>query len=601
MADQIELSYKNGSWTDISELCSEFVVEDYGINKVASAAIKLHSNYANFAGLLASHHKDFRVLIKPYGASAWYRIFYGNIWEPSGTTELSNAAKMTMILDCRSFEQRLADDTVTWDYYALQAAMSPNTLWTYKDVIDDVLLVPDSGYTTGVGLTVAAGGNMALPVDRAATFDRQTLLDAIRTIADRIGYDGYFELGALDAKKLYLYPYGTGGSVATLAHPFLQPPKWSAGSLDDVINHVLVTGGTDIGVPSDGDKFTEMGVNKYSPRIWTIGFESGGGTTSLGDVPNTNFHKVERDYGTNDYCIRGTVITTGFSMYLELNPAANAASGVTEFDCLNRFTKLHFHAIPFGINPVGLGLCGVQVKLIDASGNRIRQWQLIDGAFKALTNGKVYYYEFPVGVQCKIMEYWDAVNFYAGGPSWNYDDPAFTTFDWEHVVKVRFCIVPYSAPAGSKEWGVEIDGLQFEGGQAIDPFADYADLYNPPVKDAASIAAYGVHMQHLNDSQISSFEQAQNEGNRVLANLKNPIATLELKKTASLTSVKPSNLVTVTIAQLGITAETWRVIGEKYDWNSHRKTVHQTHILTKQTSPLPPVWSITPELRSLVK
>lgn len=598
MADQIELSYKNGSWTDISELCAEFTVEDYGISKVPSATITLHSDYANLTGLLASHHKDFRVLIKPYGASSWYRIFYGNIWEPSASPDLSNTMKMKMTLDCRNFAQRLADDTITWDYYALQSAMSPSMLWSYKSVIDDLLLVPDSGYNTGITLDIAAGGNMAAAIDRATTFDRQTLLDAIRTIADYTGYDGYFELGVADALKLFLYPYGTGGSVATLAHPFLLPPKYSNGSLDDVINYVLVTGGTDVGIPFDGDRLTEMAVAKYSPAIWSTHVATG--SAAILDALNSlYFEKSECDYGTNDWCVKGSVITNESTMYLELQPNLNPATNITYFDCKNRFTAFHFHVtstFTFGLIAIKL-----LVKLIDSSGNIIDRWAS-ENVGANLSPTKVYYVEFPVGENLRIIQYQsDPDMHYAGGPYWFYDSAAITTFDWEHVEKIRFEVTPTTGATINKEWNVEIDGFQFVGGQAIDPFAEYADLYDPPVKNADSIAAYGVHLQHLNDSQISSFEQAQNEGARVLANLKSPIATLELMKPASLTAVRPSNLVTVNIAQLGISSETWRIIGEKYQWNSHRKTVHQTHILTRQTSPLPPIWADTPELRSLVK
>jgi hypothetical protein len=601
MADSIELSYYHGgAWTDISELCQEFTVEDYGISKVPSATVKLHSDYTNLLALLASHHYDFRILIKPYGAGTWNRIFYGNIWEPRASPELSNAVKMTVDLDCRSFAQRLADDTVTWDYYALQSAMSPDTLWRYRDVIDDFLLVPDSGYDTGITLVAVNSGNIVLPIDSAATFDRQTLLDALRNICDRIGYDGYFDIDVPATPRLFLYPYGTGGSVATLTHPFLVPPKWSGGSLDDVVNYVLVTGGTDIGIPNDGDKFTEMAYGKYSPKIWTIHTSSGTGT--LSDVINSDFNKPEKTYGTNSYCIKGTATMSGppYYMYIELNPSANAASGTTYFDCKNRLVSFHFHYVGLGISPAGSRLDFLQVSLIDSAGNRIMKYATPATSRSTLFDKEVYYFEAgadkPLGTE-RIRSSWEA---YSDIISWFYDDPSFTTFDWEHIVAIRFGTRPADV-SGTATWGLEIDGFQFVGGLTIDPFAEYADTFNPPVKDATSIATYGVHIGHVNDSQISSFEQAQNEGNRILSNLKNPIATLELKQPALLTAVKPSNLVTVTIPQLAISAEHWRVIGEKYEWNSHRKTVHQTHILTKQTNPLPPIWAMTPELRSLVK
>jgi hypothetical protein len=47
MTDQIEISYKNGDWTDISGLCTDFTVEDYGILRVPNATVRLHSDYTN--------------------------------------------------------------------------------------------------------------------------------------------------------------------------------------------------------------------------------------------------------------------------------------------------------------------------------------------------------------------------------------------------------------------------------------------------------------------------------------------------------------------------------------------------------------------------
>jgi hypothetical protein len=125
--------------------------------------------------------------------------------------------------------------------------------------------------------------------------------------------------------------------------------------------------------------------------------------------------------------------------------------------------------------------------------------------------------------------------------------------------------------------------------------------FNPPVFDPESIDKYGVHLLHLQDTLINSFEYAQREGERVLANLKNPIPQLEITIPAHTTIIHPSDLVTITIPQYNISAEEWRVMKVRYEWNSERKTVHQTLPLTQKTSPLPPIWSQMPELLPLLK
>jgi hypothetical protein len=600
MVDQIEISYKNGSWTDISGLCTEFTVEDSGILKVPTATIALHSDYTNLLALLTAYHKDIRILIKPYDAGSPYRIFYGNIWEiPQAVPELSNAVKLSAILECRGFAQRLADDTITWDYYALQAANSPHPYVTYAEtddtigMIDDMLFTPDSGYDTGIVLDVPSGGAIHDVVDRSATFDRQSLLDAVRGVCDRIGYDGYFELTG-DVKTIFLRPFGTGSSVVTLTHPFLSC-KWDSGSLDDVVNYVLVHGGVDEGLPI-ADKYTEFGVTKFTPPIWTAACV--GATPVLTDEDNTIFTQtiegVAHQYGANYKCIKVIVDKTDPDLWLTLRPNLNPESDLTVFDCKNRLRSLTFAMVP--ICPPWAGVPTsffVTVHLIDLMGNRIWYKHGLNNGL-SVRGDIVYQANIPVGPQEKIK--------YARETSWLdwFCEDTATTFDWANVYMVQIEIKG-SLPMISGVWGFYLDNFRFIGGISIDPFAEYADILDPPVKDVASINACGVHLLHAQDTLITTFEQAQNEGNRILANLKKPIKTLELKQPAKLTAIKPCNLVTVTIPQLNINAEEWRVIGLKYNWNSRRKTVHQTFSLTSKLDPLPPIWSSQPELRSAVR
>lgn len=583
--DLVQIQYFDGAnWIDITGLATDFKVDDYGITKVPTAAVNLHSDYTNLSALLSAHYKYFRILIKPFGASDFYRIFYGNIWNGPSTPELSNTVKMSMTLDCRSLLHRLTTDTISWDYYKLQSATLPLKAWSYQDIIDNMLLIPDSGYNTGIITNIPDGGNMDLAIDRSATFDRQTLLEAIRTICDRTGYDGYLELN-VNQPTLYLNPFGEGSSVATLTHPFLDC-KYDNGNLDDIINYILVKGGTDVGVPADGDRLTEKAVTKYSPPIWSIHVATG--TSSLIDALNIDFDETEANYGVNDYCVKGTVNSSAVDMYLELNPFANSETGITYFDCKNRLSVLDFFAVPL------LKTAALYVYLIDDTGKTIRWWHQ-PTAFGYLTTNQVYKLSIPVGPQEKVHDYGETY-----GNIWISQTSGSTTFNWDKVQKIRFLTSPLEQ-GSTRQWGLEIDGLQFVGGKEIDPFADYADIDNPPVKDGTSIAKYGVHIQHLNDTLISSFEQAQNEGDRVLTNVKNPIPTLDITIPALLSVVRPSNIVTVTVNQLGLSAQRMRVLQISYDWNARRQCVHQSLKLTAETNPLPPIWAVQPELKSFVK
>lgn len=598
MTDLFELSYYDtglSQWVNVADYVTDFTVEEMGIQRASALRYTVHGNYSAFDALLNGHHKQMRALIKPEGAIDYYRVFYGWIWEPKADLETGSSTKITLPLDCRSITQRLADDTVTVDYYSMQAASSPKTVITYADtdtsmgVIDDFLLTPDSGFDTGFLLDAPSGGNIHNAVDRTCNFDRQTLLDAIRVICDRCGYDGWTDID-VEQKKLYLRPFGYGSSVATLTQPFLAC-SWSRGSLDDIVNYVLVHGGTDEGTPSDGDRWTEYGYTKYTSTPWSATISSG--TIVVSDVDNTNFVKNGVDYGVNDKAIRAEATTVNnisieFKLDLDLTKTNELKA-----DCLERCTELSFFFYPFTNDTQStFQHLTLTIGLVDNSANEIRyKCEGINGVWFdpaqlqkiRISLGKTN----AIGTRKDFLQKW----YYEVG----------STFDWKNVVKVRFIVTNQRFNSGTV-WGCEIDGLQFLGGFPIDPFAEYAGTYNLYQYNQTSIDTYGVHVLHHQDTVISSFEHAAKEGERVLTNLKDPIAKLEIKIPALITRILPSNLVTVTIPQLGINAETWRVIPPvRYEWNANRKTIHQTLTLTKSTTPLPPLWSEQPELRSFVK
>jgi hypothetical protein len=743
-----EISYYNGSWINISPYVKQFTVEDSGIQKVPTATVMLRSAYSNLTALLTSHHYPLRVLIAPDLVN-YYRIFYGDIWHPQDADLTTGSTdRMSLTLDARGITQRLADDEISWDYWADQAAAYPTTLWTYLSMLTDMLLQPDSGYDTGIAVDYAAGA-ITSAVDRAATFKGQTILDALRAVCDKIGYDGWTELN-VNTPTIYLRPFGGTSSIATLTQPFLKC-RWNAGSLDDIVNYVTVKGGTDAGMPIT-DRFTEQAVSKYMPPIWSIGVTDVNGNpvagnTTLTDADNATFLTSKLGAGTK--CIRGTVQSVnGFIIYLELYPNNNGGSGIGYFDCKNRLQTLAFDIMHIGINPSSVACKKLDILLTDAAGHQIRYWWMCERSVM-MQNGTCYHVEIPVGDATSTMRLYGAED---RGFKWGFTYNG-TDFDWSTVAKIRLESTINSADnLITKEWGLSIDNMQFIGGYEIDPFAEYAEqlsplqaalLYyaqtatwvpelidindpdtndvtlppcqtsvlgdafyfgmakaftkilltvsqagiysgitlqwqywngkawtaltaiqdgtngfktagtnwiafdqpanwqryllggmnyywiravvtafippasisqlplgqqgwietglHPPIFDPASIAAYGVHYQNLNDTSITSFEVAQREGWRVLNNLKTPIPTLEITVPALYSVVRPSNIVTVFVTQLGIIGQEWRTIKTRYDWNAQNKRVFQTLTLTGKTSPLPPIWAQQPELRVITK
>jgi hypothetical protein len=463
-----EISYYDGAWINITPYVKQWTVDDAGIQKVPTLTALLRSSYSNLSALLTSHHKPIRVLIAP-DLTNYYRIFYGNIWHPhDGEPVTGTVDHLQLALDARGVAQRLADDEVSYDYWGEQAGAYPTTLWTYLTMLRDILLQPDSGYDTGIAVDYGAGA-ITNAVDSSATFKSQTILDAVRAICDRIGYDGYTELN-VNTPTLYLRPFGSTASVASLVQPFTKS-NFDAGSLDDVINYVTVKGGTDIGMPI-GDRFTELAISKYSPAIWSVHIYNGTGNTTLNDYTNAQFTDVK--LGAGSWSVKGRVQTVdSFAMYLELDPTLNAGSGVYNFDCQDRLTWLTFDVMHIVSSPAGAACKFFFVYLTDGSGNRIRYWWRCANSY-LLQPSTPYHVEIPVGPQAQTK-----IGLFRStdtGGTWIYDDAGFTTFDWSDVVKIRFhSVINTMDSIATKDWGLVIDNLQFLGGYEIDPFASYAE------------------------------------------------------------------------------------------------------------------------------
>jgi hypothetical protein len=579
----LEIAYYDGSWIDITGVTRTVRVEDFGISKVPSATVVVHSDYATLATLRAAQYKQIRVLLDST------RVFLGRIWEINGTCEPATTSKQSLTLDCRHLAQRLADDTITTDYYALASATSPDIVWSYETMMNDFLTTPDSGYDTGFEINTPTGGNIDNSIDSSCVFERQSLLDGLRTVCDKIGYDGWFEYNdATSTPTVYIKPFAYDPSVATFTHPFKGEPSWSTGSLDDVFNYILVHGGNDSGIPADADRWTERAYAKYSPKIWSGGATSG--SYGIADVLNTLFTYGGTDYGTNDYCVRIECpdITTNSKLWLILNPSANTGSGATTIDCKNRITSIN------------LSLCGLFLGSSSIPVTFKFWFYLTDNSDRQIEyfywNHPLYEEQpaqisLPVGTNQTIY----ASNEY--GDRWAGNQ----AFDWEHVKKLKIhCTIGAGVVSGNLIWGFDVDGLQFVGGQPIDPFARYAPTYNPPVKDDASINTYGVHPLHLQDTALDSFEIAQKEGQRVLANLKSPVPTFTFTVPFT-TIVRPSNVITVTCLQFGLNSTQMRALKGQYDWNSKNKRVFQTISCTSKLNSLPPLWTSQQELRPLVK
>ena len=584
----LEIAYYDGTWIDITGVTRNLRVEDFGISKVPNATITVHSDYSTLANLRTAQYKQIRVIIDGT------RVFLGRIWEISGTLEPATTSKQSLTLDCRHLAQRLADDTITWDYYELASATAPTLVWSYKTMMNDLLTTPDSGYDTGFEVD-APSGNLDDSIDSACVFEKQSLLDVIRTVCDDRGHDGWFEYNdSTTTPTVYLRPFGYGSSVASFTHPFKDEPKWSTGSLDDVFNFILVHGGNDKGIPPDNDNWTEKAYAKYSPKIWSGGANSG--TYTVEDVANTLFTYGDVDYGTNDYCVRIRCpdLTVNSVLWLILNPSANSQTGITTIDCKDRIRFIKMDLCCFFNGFAGVPFtCRINFHLYDDADRQITYfyWNHLFEEKKPQT------ISIPVGTDQPI--YTSLSN-----DRWSGNQ----SFNWEKVKKMKIVVAAGGAMlSGDKTWGFDVDGLQFVGGLIIQPFCTKEmecptgwHPYNPPVKDDASINTYGVHLLHLQDTALDNFEIAQKEGERILTNLKSPVPTFSFTVPFT-TIIRPSNIITVSCSQFGLSAMEMRVLKVQYDWSSKNKRIFQTISCTSKLNPLPPLWTQLQELRPLVK
>lgn len=592
------------TWVDLTDLSTAFHTEDWGIQKVGSATVNLEGARSDFTDYLSNPHRLIRIQAKP--AASYQNLFFGYVDEAYVKTLPGTIVEQSKIsLDCLSFEARLAQDYITFNYYDLMSAEYPHvsaSSWTFRKMLNDLLAYPDSrdgraatGFAYGTGFTVDAATDASgidRVIDGTGNWDNQTLFEAVRLACEHIGYDGYYNISSnLTTTTAKLYPFNKA-SIATLTNPFIGEPEYRSGSLADVANIIFVEGGVDRGIPSDGDRWTEYAATKYSPAIWTATHT--GASPTVEDVDNTVF---QEEYRANSKCIKvSTTGSTNQHLHILLN-VANTSEG--SIDAVNRISSLIMALKTFTSGGhSSTDLFYMNLFLYDGSGNKLL-YRVGQKAFFIFGLDTLPYhnFDFEEQIQLSIGAYTEIKTGEGIFDRWVYSTG--TTFDWEHVTAFEIQLSRQEAIVdASKTWGVYIDALQFGGGAEINQF----HASNPPATDASSISSYGVHPYKHVDSQISSFELAQAEAARVLNNLHTPIPTLNVSKiygtdsygTTWSTQLRPSNVVTCQSVD-------WRVLNVCYDWKSKQKLVAASYKMVGKTSALPPIWSYDNALRYLMK
>ena len=565
----LEISYyMDGAWNIITSSVKSFRVEDYGLSRVGIAEIKVFGVPSNILNIPLFSWIKIDVDIR----GVTDQIFFGKVWGRKFEF-VEGTEKVFATLTCKNLLFRLNRDYITRDYGKEQAASNPQTKWTYKKVIDNeiigeegFLVLPDSGYDTGIRLDSESASQTALNVECKLNFSRQTLLEALREIAEILSFDGYAYYDSKSGKKyIHFMPIGseTADPAITIQHPTYSLVYED--SLDDVINVVRVEGSFDVGIPWDGDRFTEQGVNKWtSPVAWSVATPN----TTVSDDDTKPFGEIDGKYqGKGEYCIKVYSTNRPSGQYV----VAEAKFDLTAVGYANGIDLKDYCRLIRFIFRSDKNVYLI-VKLKDKNGYWIK-WLSQNPMARTWNANRNYTIEVPT-----YYKIWSDPNRMATNLWVEETDGAADNFDWSQVTEIAFRVqTELPIETDVTFW---IDGLLFVGNRWI------LDTY----EDTNSINSYGVSLYHYVDRErIYSSEISQAEGNRILNTCKEPNPQITVQVPAK-TWLKPHQCVTVNIPGITSEAETWRATEIIHQWKQGQEMTSKI-TLVRQNAPTPPVWA----------
>lgn len=647
----VVISYWDGdSWEPLTAYARSFHIQDAGLLKIPTATVEIFN-----PEVLPSKNDRLRIWVDTTGVS--YMPFYGKIKNIELTPILGTTNKKNYSLVVYGLEKRLKNDTISWKYASEDSA--DGDLWTFKDVIEDFLVLPDSGYDTGMTLVTDSGDILNHVATYPIDFERTSLLDALRRIAESIGYDGYTYITGEGAGSANIKFVGLGtlaaSPVTTLTDPFVSEPKLIE-DIDEIRNYILIWGGVDQGYPSDADKYTERPIAKYSPSLWealdeeTITDSPTDTGTSTGSNNSTTLNDTGKTWTADSWIFHKIVITSGTGKGQVRNVSDNTTTQLTvdpawqttpddtstymiimgdnptftenlSSDQLSRYSvkitkasgiyKLRFHIDRTGVSYLDLlyryfniklsvlldNLGGsfsnnssVLVQLIDNDGNKIQKGNWAGDLYVFRTSylgteqnwGQI---SIPTGEEI------DTANIKNKEHSNSWWQVTGSSFDGTKVKDVDIQIHDQDY-----QRALYIDKLFFAGGLKIDPFQnpEFYPKYpsqngDPANKDETSINDNDLGVYHHDNRDITSFEQADKEGTRILSVLKNPIKTVTLTK-KGYAWLRPNQTVTLNSSTLGISSESWRTVELNLAWVVNHP-VYNTMKLVPAADGVPPAYS----------
>jgi len=548
------------SWNSIKNYALRFNVKNSGILKVPEAQLVLKNTDGRYTGGGAITLGLYQLLrIRADVRGVIDTLFYGRI---ESLMSYNQKKRELLTVTARGFTQRLLQDTITYKYLTEQNEGVADR--SMKDVIDHFLANPDSGVATGINLITDTG---AITTEKAKhDFDRESLLDAVKTICEYVGYAGYEEVSDGNI-NLHLYPYGWEPTNPAITIPEDVINRRFEHSLEELYNHICVWSPPQVAYP-DHDRFTENGVTK---GYWTA--------DNLDTTVEDSVDYVE--VNSKSIKIYGYQGNYGFENEQSLSATLDLTS---DFPNGIDFNEKEVLTIEFWIRGnIAMSIFDVGGRLIltDTDGNKI--------AYKWASKWSIEFY--PVGVthtekwvkaivgRVKNGKYYlppiyDDLTF---GEGFLWHDNPTKTFNWK-VVKITFYICQGGELALTEWW---IDGLHMTIAKPVNPIED-PDLAK---KDTISIDSYGVRVLHYDEPSIRDYAVIPLLAEKILNTTKNPLKKLEVKYGAK-TWVKPNQYVMVNMPLYGISNEEWRIVEVHFDWSTKTKLLRSTLYLTPRTQPV---------------
>jgi len=419
-----------------------------------------------------------------------------------------------------------------------------------KDVIEDFLGTPDSGYDTGITLVTDSGAILTeRPTD---DFEREPLLDALRKIGEKINYDGYI-YDVPPTLKLSFKEVGTvqANPSITLSDPFISVKPIR--DTEEVRNFILPWGDIEVGYPPSRDRWTE------DHDRWTGLWVADTGCTVLTSAAaklGVGSIKVTNIVGNN----------IGATLDISKDPS------YAYIDCsTGRFNQLPMWLYNGFQNQLTKFM--PTLDLTDDLGAVIRRGPgFLEFKYPNLPKEewKTWWRDVGSGVEIES-------NGTKGFRKKHWWFVTGSSFSWK-VKKVRIWAKVWTDEAGF----IHIDGLHFMGGAQINPLINAAYYPTCPVKDDTSIGLYGRRVKHTEDREIRTFAQATLAAQRDLAALKDPIRKITVKKGAK-TWANPHEVVLLTVPEYDISSEYWRILELKHDWKAKGNILRTTLTLVPQS------------------